>query len=224
MKKSFEDRCRQAIREIRDSDHVKLSYENIEPAEHGDESTETALQRVAETVGMQLPDSFRRNYFAPKRMHAQWRSVQETELVGEFCLYHLHEAFSQPDLVPEDTTLAMTDQEIMADLSAVDSAHRTGAGEVTGIRITDEGLFEVWFYDMTQRRLERMDLDYAEYLDSVLITKGTSGWQYLFIDGDLTSVSMESTVRRLKAMLSSFPDLFPDYDYAPLRARLEARL
>ena len=30
-----------------------------------------------------------------------------------------------------------------------------------------------------------MDVDYCEYLDALLLTKGTFGWQYLFTEASL---------------------------------------
>lgn len=58
----------------------------------------------------------------------------------------------------------------------------------------------------------------------MLVTKGTAGWQYLFADVDFKSPWMQEVGSELKTMLATFPALFPQYDYAPLRARLEARL
>ncbi|MGI5424124.1 hypothetical protein [Streptomyces sp. CA-179760] len=56
------------------------------------------------------------------------------------------------------------------------------------------------------------------------MTKGTFGWQYLFTDVSLRGDDFGETGRRLNDMLTVFPELFPGYDYQPLRSRLAARL
>lgn len=69
-----------------------------------------------------------------------------------------------------------------------------------------------------------MDVDYCGYLAALLVTKGTYGWQYLFADVSLADDIHHHTVENARRMLEVFPRLFPGYDYAPLAARLEARL
>ncbi len=69
-----------------------------------------------------------------------------------------------------------------------------------------------------------MDITYCQYLDALLLTKGTYGWQYLYTDISLRRGDFDETVRYLRGMLEVFPEIFPQHDYRELRERLEARL
>ncbi|MDA2811748.1 hypothetical protein O4J56_13990 [Nocardiopsis sp. RSe5-2] len=134
---------------------------------------------------------------------AAWRTVEEPLIVGEFCIPHLHRSVTEDVFPPDDDTLGGGDCEKLSDLYVIDSEPR--------------------FYDAGLHRLELLDLDYAEYVNTVLVTKGACGWQYLFADVAFDSTELRSTGADLQAMLDSFPAWFPRHDYAPLRARLEAR-
>ncbi|OKI38305.1 hypothetical protein A6A29_10030 [Streptomyces sp. TSRI0281] len=70
----------------------------------------------------------------------------------------------------------------------------------------------------------KMNITYCQYLDAMILTKGTYGWQYLYTDISLSRGDFHETVKYLQGMLSVFPEIFPQHDYGDLRARLEARL
>jgi hypothetical protein len=82
---------------------------------------------------------------------------------------------------------------------------------------------EVWFLDHRHANI-RLDLDYRDYLDNLILTKGATRWQYLFADVRLSDREFTRVRESLETMLSIFPDQFPDHDYAALVARFEARL
>jgi hypothetical protein len=47
---------------------------------------------------------------------------------------------------------------------------------------------EIWFHHFKKEPAAvRLDIDYCGYLDALTVTKGVSGWQYLFADVDLSS-------------------------------------
>lgn len=68
-----------------------------------------------------------------------------------------------------------------------------------------------------------MEVTYREYLDALLVTKGTYGWQYLYTDVSLGR-GFGGVRRYLQGMIELFPEIFPNHDYSPLVERLEARL
>ncbi|WP_190822746.1 hypothetical protein [Saccharopolyspora pogona] len=70
----------------------------------------------------------------------------------------------------------------------------------------------------------KLDLTYGEYMDALLATKGTRGWEFLFASIELGKPDFRDIVANLRNMLEVFPRLFPTYDYTPFRDRLAARL
>ena len=119
----------------------------------------------------------------------------------------------------------------MSELRMVDFAPVRATGEAAFIRIEPhKDRLEIWYQDRylfdedtnTQGFL-RMELDYCEYLETLRLTKGAFGWQLLFVDVSLRDREFAWHVENLTAMLETFPAAFPQYDYTPLRHRLQAR-
>ncbi|MET7622691.1 hypothetical protein [Streptomyces sp. NPDC005408] len=113
---------------------------------------------------------------------------------------------------------------MLPELRIFDQAPFGGAGQATGLRVPPKGdRLEIWHYVSTCTELHRLNLDYGTYLETLLITKGAWGWQYLFADVDLTGREYHDAASNLAAMFEAFPVLFPDHDYEPLRARWRER-
>ncbi|WP_330316954.1 hypothetical protein [Streptomyces platensis] len=156
---------------------------------------------------------------------SQWKTVDPYPLVtGEFFLTPLPKAVREippsfpPSLYPEE------EQRIGAELHIIDDAPYTGAGSFVGIRIQPEVTDpEIWFSDHT-RGLWQMDLDYHTYVEYLRRTKGAFGWQHLYTRAPLNDWEFERTADRIARMLDVLPQVFPDYDYTPLRQQLEVRL
>lgn len=95
----------------------------------------------------------------------------------------------------------------------------------------DDAPLEIWYSALADIGDEpyppgyiKMEITYCEYLDALLLTKGTYGWQYLYADISLRRSDFQEVFGYLRDMLELFPVEFQQYDYAPLRQRLEARL
>jgi hypothetical protein len=221
---TFDKRCMRTLQEIDDADYTNLIYESIAPVDDWRGNAELVFAELTESEDLQLDSSFRNSFFRPDEIHAEWRSTTGPLIVGEFCLNHIYECFTRSTLPPDDKTLRTNEREILGDLYVIDTAPRGGTGNIAGLYESEDSGFDVWFYDMGLHRLERLDLDYAGYLDAILVTKGVAGWQYLFADCDMSSAELHSIAVDLEVMLNTFPEVFPRHDYYPLRARLEARL
>ncbi|WP_431040490.1 hypothetical protein ACQUSR_00305 [Streptomyces sp. P1-3] len=132
------------------------------------------------------------------------------------------------DLIPSGWPGA----ELCSELRVIDNTPLTAAGQLAAIRIqrhTDP--LEIWYYDMDMNEVEgwgqqlvRLDLTYTGYLEQLVLTKGTYGWQYLFTDElPFTDPYFKNFRTGLGAMLDHFPGLFPAWDYTDLRRRFAAR-
>ncbi|GAB3440863.1 hypothetical protein [Actinophytocola sediminis] len=221
--RSYETRCRSAIEEIDRAENLELNYSQVAPVDTWRGVAEPVLTDLTEKHGIDA-EPLRRNFFAPDRMHAVWRSDSGPLMVGEFCLNHIHLAINRASFPPDDWTMPASDKNVLGSLRVIDTAPQGGSGDIAGLRLVEGSAPEVWFYDAGLHRIHRLDLGYAEYLDTVLLTKGTTGWQYLFADVQLGAAELNTPASMLETMFDTFPTAFPDHDYSALRQRWQARL
>ncbi|MFJ9866778.1 hypothetical protein [Streptomyces sp. NPDC101165] len=164
---------------------------------------------------------------------AQWSTTGGLpEILGEYRILHFYDVFDQlegPEPLDDATEFQ---RQFLAELRHFDMTPRSGAGMMSFIRMQPNvSPLEIWFHDVADIGGEpyppgylRMDITYCQYLDALLLTKGTYGWQYLYTDVRLSDAGFHLARTYLTRMLEVFPELFPEHDYAPLRARLEERL
>ncbi|NUK07380.1 hypothetical protein HRW18_04995 [Streptomyces lunaelactis] len=164
---------------------------------------------------------------------ARWAtSGNLPEIYGEFRLLHFYDVFDQTEGPSGGEETTNFQQEFLSQLRIFDHTPRSGAGMVTYIRMKPHVTpLEIWYQDIADigsdpypANFIRMNITYCEYLEALLLTKGTYGWQYLYTDISLRGREFHSKVRYLKNMLDVFPGVFPQYDYTSLTARLEERL
>jgi hypothetical protein len=179
------------------------------------------FDRITAEWRVRLDDALRSYHFAADEYHAAWTAT-DGSVCGEFCLRNIydclvgwHPPLEGPEFLPPG------DRRVLAALRIFDEAPFAGAGAVAGMRVPpDGGEPEIWFYVATRAVLHRLHLDYGTYLETLLLTKGAFGWQYLFADVDLTAPQHYDDAANLSAMLNVFPGYFPSHDYDPLRERL----
>lgn len=151
---------------------------------------------------------------------------------GEFSVRHLAHVLGQPVDPWAQQEPTQFRRDFMSSLLCFDSTPNSGTGRMSFLRMqAGVGPFEIWYEDMADIGGDpyppgyvKLDLSYSEYIDALVLTKGTFCWQYLYAEVSLSDSSWKPVADSLKAMLEVFPELFPEYDYSPLRQRLEARL
>ncbi|GAA4627997.1 hypothetical protein GCM10023196_042530 [Actinoallomurus vinaceus] len=217
----FEERCARTLGEIRHSSGLIVS-EALFGAIHGPiDDFEFVFKSLAEDDGLPFSPAVQRYFFRCGEIAAQWQSPDpDFELAGEFHLTHLYITSLMSHTWEGSDNW---ERDLYRELRVFDDTPRTGTGYLAALRAahgtTDP---EIWFFDM-HRGVMEMDLDYGTYLDTLLVTKGTIGWQYLFCDTGMPDPGFAPVAKGLKEMLEVFPQLFPDHDYADLRARLRER-
>ncbi|WP_328846626.1 hypothetical protein [Streptomyces sp. NBC_00258] len=222
----FAARCVRAIEELQEVEGVDVDTRGIPAVVPELADPDWVLRDVAERTGIRLAESpFREYFFAPDQLRARWNTTADPDVIGEFCLTHIHRCLVEGPAGLQDPTLTEAENEILAELRIIDQEPMAGSGRVTGLRVAAEREdHEIWLYDMSQERLERLGIDYGTYLENILVTKGAYGWQYLFADADLNDPGLDDIATNLTMMLGIFPDMFPNHSYEDLRERLEARL
>ncbi|MGW3408338.1 hypothetical protein [Streptomyces sp. NPDC000888] len=222
---SFAVRSARAVRELGEAGAIEI--ESRPPDTDLVLPTDPAEVHAALSEHVESPIATRLGayYFPAEEVHVSWESTGAPVIKGELCLTNILTCLTRRHPPLEDVTLDPAERSILASLRVMDEEPFAGTGRATGLRITDRSQEpEVWFYDMTRSRLDRLDLDYGTYLETALVTKGAFGWQYLFTDADLSQPQHYEVSRNLGEFLALFPELFPHYSYTDLQSRLEARL
>ncbi|MEU4496758.1 hypothetical protein AB0F96_25785 [Streptomyces sp. NPDC023998] len=221
----FERRCARALEELRDNPELATSEARLGPTAKNLDDPAIVFESLAEDEQLPLDPTFRQYFFRFNDAKAHWRSPRAgSELVGEFHLTHLYRSVFENHMDYTWEGNNDSERELYRDLRIFDDTPSTGTGRMAALRATPGSTDpEIWYFDM-RRGATRMDLGYGPYLDNLLVTKGTIGWQYLFCQVDLGDSSVRALADGLKEMLDVLPRLFPHYDYSQLRTRLEERL
>ncbi|MEU7892177.1 hypothetical protein AB0B45_04850 [Nonomuraea sp. NPDC049152] len=166
-----------------------------------------------------------------------WKTTGPLPLVhGEIDVFPLLDVVEQGEGPPIRYPTTEFQRRFLSQLRCIAGSRGSGNGHLTHLRVQpDASPVEIWFddehadtelypshpYPCTHVKL---DLTYGEYVDALLATKGTRGWEFLFTDIELGKPYFHDIVTNLRNMLEVFPRLFPACDYTPFRERLAARL
>lgn len=221
--RTYELRLLQSIREVRESPFFDVKYEKVGPGGTGKDPT-GIFELMAED-GFPLAERLKEAYFPYRYMALHWTpSDPDESLVGDFSVMNLSASIERKLLPLDDFAWYESDKALLSELSILDDISRGGSGQLATMRfLPGVSSPEIWYLDRFHTFV-RLDLDYRDYLDNLIITKGVIGWQYLFADVSLSDREFSNTLDGLRTMLRVFPEHFPDHDYAPLQQRLEARL
>ncbi|MFF3290337.1 hypothetical protein [Streptomyces sp. NPDC003023] len=218
----FEGLCAEVFEEIQISSGLTVWEAKFGAVPEYLDDPEYVFGSLAEDYDLPFGPEVRRNFFRFENIAAYWQSTdQGSGLVGEFQLNHVYSR-----RLMSHTWEGTDDREraLYKELRIFDSTPQTGSGRMAGLRATPGTTNpEIWFFDMRQGAME-MELDYGTYLDTLMVTKGTIGWQYLFCDAGFGDEGFTPVAEGLREMLEVFPRLFPDHDYADLEARLRERM
>ncbi|MEU9578119.1 hypothetical protein [Streptomyces chilikensis] len=218
----FEERCAKTLEEIRTTTGITAWEAQFGEVPRYLDDPDFVFESLTEDYDLPLNPRIRQYFFRFNRIEAHWESSRrDSEIVGEFHLTHL---YSTRLLSHTWEGSDNAERALHQELRIFDDTPRTGTGRMAALR-TPRGTRDpdVWFFDMRQGAME-MDLDYGTYLDTLLITKGTIGWQYLFCDVGFGNPGFTPVARGITEMLEAFPQIFPDYDYTDLKARLRERM
>ncbi|MEV0648224.1 hypothetical protein AB0I28_23460 [Phytomonospora sp. NPDC050363] len=158
-------------------------------------------------------------WLGAREVQARWRSADQ-RLGGEFRIPDVRACLDGGPFLHDDPMLPDGQAETMASMRIIEA---TESGRLTGLRHETENRPELWFYDTNHHRLDSLELDYSTYMEMLLLTRGVSGWQYLFADIDLSAPEFNGVVGWLDRALVLLPPRFPDERWPELERRLDAR-
>ncbi|MEN3616176.1 hypothetical protein AAH979_42775 [Plantactinospora sp. ZYX-F-223] len=215
------------LAELRNSPAIHVYNEYNGPIDDSLGDASEAMSELADDYGVHLDPSFRELYTRFSGIGSSWRTTEEYPFIsGEFHIASIQLEIEQAPPKLGWTESPIDDPDLEYELRTIDGTPDSGVGTLAAVRIQPgPGTVnpEIWF-DHGSRGVWKLDLDYRGYMEALRVTKGTFGWQYLFTDVRLRGDDFGGIGERLSNMLNVFPDLFPDYDYKPLRRRLAARL
>ncbi|MGH3660611.1 MAG: hypothetical protein ACRDT8_02510 [Micromonosporaceae bacterium] len=193
-----------------------------------DEDARATFRTIADKHGMELAPYFHQSYVRFNCLWTCWRLEEDdADLTGEFRIANLPDALATTPPPFSVSSSSPAERQLHSELRVIDDRPESGTGHQATLRLqTGASDPELWYFHLGLGAL-RMDINFQEYLDALILTKGTSGWQFLFCD--ITMETRETydfrmASGRMKTMLDVFPELFPSHDYSGLRARLEERL
>ncbi|MDA3645973.1 hypothetical protein LZ318_15680 [Saccharopolyspora indica] len=181
----------------------------------------SVLAAIADWYGVSLDESLLTAVARFESFAVQWRTV-DSAVSGEFDLAYLLDAFGDPPPALAHPGTPEDERRLFSEFRVFDAPHRGGDGKLVSLRCGAANP-EIWFVD-AKRGTYRLDVDYAGYLEALLLTRGTYGWQYLFAEMSLRGSEFGWVVTAIRTMLRAFPALFPEDDFTPLRDRLRDRL
>ena len=222
MPSAFQLRAREAFEEVRST--AEFTVETYEIESEGERPlTEDDAKLIRRYMGPAAVDEVRDHLLDVEQIHLSWRTA-DFRVYGEFALKDLRTCMSGRYMPHTDERLTPAEQLVMDEIKTLEEA--PGSGRLTALRVRMDmsPCQEIWFYDMNKQRFVLLDLDYPSYVDTLLITKGIPGWQYLYSDTRLADEEFRQLARQLEISLDTLEEFFPDHDYTDLRARFEERL
>jgi hypothetical protein len=222
---SFAVRSADAVRELDELDAIEIEIRPPDPSIVLPSDPAEVHAALSTHVDSLIATRLQEHYFPAEEVHVSWNSTGDPFINGELCLINVLTCLTRWHPPLEDVRLTPSEWSVLASLRVMDQEPFAGTGRLTGLRIADRSQDpEVWFYDMSRARLDRLDLDYGTYMETALSIKGAFGWQYLFTDANLGRPEFRAVAENLTKVLALFPGLFPHYSYADLQSRLEDRL
>lgn len=243
----IEGRLLAMLAELRSTEGIEVYHATEGPLATWLTGPEHALDVIRKADGIPLAPELFDDFHRHDELHCYWRGAgSDSTIGGEFWLTHLvnvavgHVPAELPDTVwPLG---ARGDYGAVCDVSEVygpdeeervlhgfDGQGLTGNGALAGFTVSDDdecatlegtpGHPEIWFSVNTDGTLVRLDLTYTEYLETLLLTRGLHGWQYLYAAPDDPGFGHYGT--DLGPRLDFLERTFPDDDFSPLRARWE---
>ncbi|MEU6116036.1 hypothetical protein ABZ840_16095 [Streptomyces sp. NPDC047117] len=224
VKFPYEGLCVKAVGELTGRSEIDVSVAEFGKISTPLDDAERVFRNMARRRELPFTSEIRDKFFRFNDIEVYWRSSESgSNLVGEFYLTHLYRSVLEKRMNVIWEGKDDWERELYSELRIFDDTPHSGSGRLAALRVapgtTDP---EIWFFDIRDEPLE-MDLDYPTYLDTLLITKGTIGWQYLFCDVGYGHPGFMPIADGLKEMVEVFPRLFPEYDYSDLKARLRER-
>ncbi|MFI0487121.1 hypothetical protein [Actinomadura sp. 9N215] len=216
---------RKVINELRENPRIQVHAD--EPGELATEfgDAQSVFRIISDRYDMPLDPSLQRCFIRFDEFSSHWRFEEDdVTLTGEFRLSYLLAALATPPPPLASKSSSEFERQLYTEFRVIDDRPGSGTGALSALRLLPGVTVpEIWYHDL-RRGVFKMDINYCEYLDALTVTKGVSSWQCLFADISLAGDDFISIASNLKDMLETFPELFPEYDYDPLRERLRERL
>ncbi|MFF4951633.1 hypothetical protein ACWC2K_08580 [Streptomyces chattanoogensis] len=221
----FEECWLHTLQELRSNPGIQVMRDSEGPPDLTIEDVLESFDELEDRENITLAPALQENYLRHSEIGSQWKTVGPYAFVtAEFNFTPLARLVHEEPPTFGSALSSAEERRLVSELRVIDEAPVTGTGSFAALRLQPEVEEpEIWFTD-GERGIWQMDLGYFGYFEALRLTKGTFGWQYLFTEAPLVSEEFEGPTDRLKNMFESLPQIFPDHDYEPLRARFAERM
>ncbi|MGW5466658.1 hypothetical protein [Streptomyces chartreusis] len=220
-----ERRLQNMLDELQGAPDVSIHASKPGTVDPAPRDADDVFAEFARSTGVILDPRLKTCFFRFGRFAARWSlEASPNGLSGEFNVMHLSDV-AVTEAPPTDLeSLTPAEQDLYRELRVFDDQPESGTGAFAALRLRPGTPNpEVWYHDFHVGGF-KLDIDYCQYLQQLVITKGAIGWQYLFCDVSFEDDDFLEVGDAMAEMLEVFPRIFPAHDYTDLRARLEARL
>ncbi len=229
-KLSFRERYLNMLKEIEASPYTHIISIEKEFRQLTVPEINRSMKRIEGGLGYKLPDNFKQYIFPSSRLSVCWHYEIDGkyEVGGEFSLRNLYAVLcvEQDQLWTEHSS--EPEKKFLKTLRVFDRYPNVGADKYTAFKVEDKVASpEIWYCDEDDDRYYKLDLEYNDYLECLLETRGFYGWQILFSSKiesfvykhrDLAS---NTTIKWIQKRLEDMPKLFPNTDFSKYQQRFD---
>jgi hypothetical protein len=221
----FEGRIAEVLHQVKECESIHTKGFDLGPLALYMERAEDAFNIVKIVDSQPLPADLTKNFHRYSRVSVAWRARGPFHATaGEFALAHIGEVLIRGFKGEPAASTASSQERLVHEFRPFDSTPVGGTGTYSALRLTGAAdSSELWYFDLRQGPT-RLEINYGDYLEALLRTKGLYYWQYLYAQPDPKNYGMRVSLPYLRDGLAFLERAFPDDDLSDLRARLEERL
>ena len=222
--KPIEQRFLTMIESLKRSDAISFNGEKKGAISKWVVDSAAGFSLLEELQAVTLDPSLEEYHIRNKNLGIHWYEAGASGGAGgEFVLRELVEAVVSG---PPDASSVLYDEEreLFRQLRVIDYKPEGGIVSFAAVRLADDTIApQTWVYWFPHGAFA-LDLDYREYLEALLLTRGLYGWQFLYADVRLADDRFVSLVDLIRTGLDFLKEALPDPRYEELEIRLAERL
>ena len=179
------------------------------------ESADEVMANFQLLQGYECPNSFKAGLILSDIIAINWR--HNKQVAGEFSLTNLFLSMSR--ILDESLQDWQFEDIKLSDMRIVDETLLNG-GPLYTLILTSQTSLSEQLYLFDTREMFKLELDYQNYLEQVILTKGIIDWQYLFCQDRRLSGLEKATLEKAIQFLEK---TFPNHRYQHLWEKWEEK-
>ncbi|OKI32681.1 hypothetical protein A6A29_19540 [Streptomyces sp. TSRI0281] len=224
METEYEIKLRDTVKEVQECDSIRTNKYDRGPLAIYLKRAEDAFEIIRQVQDIPPPAGLGENFHRYSNLSFSWRALEPFDkIAGEFHIIHIAEAVVRgPQRSPIHPATTETGR-LIEEFRIFETHPVGGTGTYSALRLThNEDSPEIWYFDIRQGP-SRLHINYSDYLDVMLLTRGLYDWQYLFAKPDKDNYGMSVSLPYLRDGLAFLAREFAGDDLSDLLDRLAER-